>query len=250
MINRAVEKVQSGAELVDSTGAKIRAAQDAIARVSASCAIASAAAEQSEGINQVNNAVAQMDGNTQQNAALVEQAAAVAQTLTDQAKLLQSSISAFHLQAGPGADYLGRDLEGARFNVTRSGRSSLRRVGEGVHGLVRLASIVNVAILARLARQHHRRRPLLEARLARRVRRLRDVPRHAHLPSKSRSGSLQGDRQVCHERMAQRSLCNRCAACGSMIRADPRKRLPNNAPESNFWFVKDQSQRSRGFPSA
>ncbi|WP_144146944.1 methyl-accepting chemotaxis protein [Paraburkholderia sp. BCC1884] len=106
LINRAVEKVQSGAELVDSTGAKIRAAQDAIARVSGVVReIASAAAEQSEGINQVNNAVAQMDGNTQQNAALVEQAAAVAQTLTDQAKLLQSSISAFHLQAGPGAEY-------------------------------------------------------------------------------------------------------------------------------------------------
>lgn len=106
LINRAVEKVQSGAELVDSTGARIRAAQDAIARVSEVVReIASAAAEQSEGINQVNNAVTQMDGNTQQNAALVEQAAAVAQTLTDQAKLLQSSISAFHLQTGQGVDY-------------------------------------------------------------------------------------------------------------------------------------------------
>jgi methyl-accepting chemotaxis protein len=42
-----------------------------------------------------------MDSTTQQNAALVEQAAAVAQTLTEQATLLQSSISTFRLQTAP-----------------------------------------------------------------------------------------------------------------------------------------------------
>lgn len=105
LINRAVEKVQSGAELVDGTGARIRAAQEAIAKVSAVVhEIASAAAEQSAGINQVNDAITQMDGATQQNAALVEQAAAVAQTLAEQAKLLQASISTFHLQSAPGEE--------------------------------------------------------------------------------------------------------------------------------------------------
>ena len=102
LINRTVEGIHSGADLVDSAGVKIRAAQEAISRVSGVAReIASAAAEQSAGINQVNNAVTQMDSTTQQNAALVEQAAAVAQTLTEQATLLQSSISTFRLQTAP-----------------------------------------------------------------------------------------------------------------------------------------------------
>ncbi|RKT20878.1 methyl-accepting chemotaxis sensory transducer with Cache sensor [Paraburkholderia sp. RAU2J] len=102
LINRTVEGIHSGADLVDSTGVKIRAAQEAISRISGVASeIASAAAEQSAGINQVNNAVTQMDSTTQQNAALVEQAAAVAQTLTEQATLLQSSISTFRLQTAP-----------------------------------------------------------------------------------------------------------------------------------------------------
>ena len=67
------------------------------------------------GIEQVNVAVTQMDSVTQQNAALVEQAAAVAQTLTEQARLLQVSISPFHLQAGSGRRiFFGCDLEGAK----------------------------------------------------------------------------------------------------------------------------------------
>ncbi|WP_181916813.1 hypothetical protein [Paraburkholderia sp. BL27I4N3] len=58
---------------------KIRAVQEAISKVSGIASeIAPAAAEQSAGINQVNNAVTQMDSTTQQNVALVEQAAAVA----------------------------------------------------------------------------------------------------------------------------------------------------------------------------
>jgi methyl-accepting chemotaxis protein len=57
--------------------------------------ISAAASQQSEGIDQVNVAVTQMDSVTQQNAALVEQAAAAAQSLEEQARNLLESVSAF-----------------------------------------------------------------------------------------------------------------------------------------------------------
>jgi methyl-accepting chemotaxis protein len=58
-----------------------------------------AAAEQSDGIGQVNTAVTQLDQMTQQNAALVEQSAAAAESLKDQALRLQQSLAGFRLQA-------------------------------------------------------------------------------------------------------------------------------------------------------
>jgi methyl-accepting chemotaxis protein len=62
--------------------------------------IASASAEQSAGIEQVNLSIIEMDGMTQQNAALVEQAAAAFQSLQDQAAELQRVVSIFKLAEG------------------------------------------------------------------------------------------------------------------------------------------------------
>ena len=59
--------------------------------------VAAASGEQSDGIEQVNRAVAQMDEVTQQNAALVEQTTAAALSLDEQAKALQLSVSRFRL---------------------------------------------------------------------------------------------------------------------------------------------------------
>ena len=73
----------------------------AIARVSSIMGeIAAAAIEQSTGIDQVNLAVAQMDEVTQQNAALVEQAAAAASSLEDQARRLSAAVAVFHTDSG------------------------------------------------------------------------------------------------------------------------------------------------------
>ncbi len=73
LISRAVGRVETGVELVDKTGTTIQAASDAIAKLSGVMRdIAAAAAEQSAGIDQVGDAVTQMDSVTQQNAALVE----------------------------------------------------------------------------------------------------------------------------------------------------------------------------------
>lgn len=62
--------------------------------------ITAASIEQSAGIDQVNNAITSMDEVTQQNAALVEQAAAAAESLVDQAMGLMDTVSAFKLSGG------------------------------------------------------------------------------------------------------------------------------------------------------
>jgi methyl-accepting chemotaxis protein len=62
--------------------------------------IAADSVEQSAGIDQVNNAITSMDEVTQQNAALVEEAAAAAESLVDQAVGLMDTVSAFKLSGG------------------------------------------------------------------------------------------------------------------------------------------------------
>jgi methyl-accepting chemotaxis protein len=62
--------------------------------------IAAASNEQSTGIQQVGEAISQMDSVTQQNAALVEQAAAAAQSLSEQANGLAQIAAPFRLEAG------------------------------------------------------------------------------------------------------------------------------------------------------
>src|SRR5690606_14433237 len=61
--------------------------------------ISSASYEQADGIEQVNRAVAEMDGVTQQNAALVEQAAAAAGSLQEQASRLAEAVAVFRINS-------------------------------------------------------------------------------------------------------------------------------------------------------
>ncbi|PLZ01242.1 methyl-accepting chemotaxis protein [Burkholderia sp. WAC0059] len=103
LIGASTTRVQSGADLVERSGSTMTEIVDAIARVNSIMSeIASATTEQSTGIDQVNLAVAQMDQVTQQNAALVEQAAAAASSLEDQARRLSASVSVFRTDAGAG----------------------------------------------------------------------------------------------------------------------------------------------------
>ncbi|MBC3884700.1 methyl-accepting chemotaxis protein [Undibacterium griseum] len=99
LIEDSVSKVNEGSELVDKAGAamtRIVAAVDQVAAIINE--ITSASAEQSDGIQQVNVALAHMDEATQQNAALVEQAAAAAGSLEEQANLLKTAMSAFRTE--------------------------------------------------------------------------------------------------------------------------------------------------------
>ena len=83
-------------------GATMQEVVAAVGRVSQMVAdITAASAEQSTGIGQVSQAVLQMDEVTQQNAALVEEAAAASQSLEGEAAKLLQVVSVFRLQQGP-----------------------------------------------------------------------------------------------------------------------------------------------------
>lgn len=98
LINDSVQKVETGTLLVNNAGETMREIEASITNVSAIMEeITAATQEQASGINQVNGAVVQMDHTTQQNAALVEQCAAAAQSLDDQAARLNELVSVFKL---------------------------------------------------------------------------------------------------------------------------------------------------------
>ena len=98
LINASVQRVEQGSALVDQAGAtmaevvsSIRRATDLMGEISA------ASNEQSLGVSQIGEAVTQMDQVTQQNAALVEEIAAAASSLKDQAQDLVQTVSVFKL---------------------------------------------------------------------------------------------------------------------------------------------------------
>ncbi len=98
LIGASVDKVQAGTQLVQSAGqtmgeivASVQRVTDIIAEITA------AAGEQSDGISQVNVAVNQLDQLTQQNAALVEQSTAAAESLKDQAQRLTQAVGVFKI---------------------------------------------------------------------------------------------------------------------------------------------------------
>ena len=98
LIGASVERVEVGSRLVNEAGnsmtdivSSVQRVQDIIGEITA------AASEQSDGIGQVNQSVVQLDQMTQQNAALVEESAAAAESLRDQAQRLIEAVSVFHL---------------------------------------------------------------------------------------------------------------------------------------------------------
>jgi methyl-accepting chemotaxis protein len=101
LIGDSVEKIGRGSKLVGQAGETMDEVVASVKRVTDIMSdIASASAEQSAGIEQVNLSIIEMDGMTQQNAALVEQAAAAFQSLQDQAAELQRVVSIFKLAEG------------------------------------------------------------------------------------------------------------------------------------------------------
>jgi len=98
LIGNSVEKVDAGSALVHQAGMTMSEVVDSIRRVTDIMGeITSASVEQSSGIEQVNQAIGQMDEVTQQNAALVEEAAAAAASLQDQAEALAQVVNVFKL---------------------------------------------------------------------------------------------------------------------------------------------------------
>jgi methyl-accepting chemotaxis protein len=98
LIANSVEKVNDGTRLVDQAGKTMDEIVSSIKRVTIIMAdIASASKEQSSGIEQVNQAISQMDHVTQQNAALVEEAAAASESLEQQARSLGKTVAVFNV---------------------------------------------------------------------------------------------------------------------------------------------------------
>ncbi len=100
LIDESVANVSSGSELVQSAGQTMGDIVRSVQQVSDTlAAITTSATEQSDGIAQVNVAVNQLDQMTQQNAALVEQSAAAAESLKEQAQRLADVVAVFRLSA-------------------------------------------------------------------------------------------------------------------------------------------------------
>ena len=100
LIGSSVERVETGARLVDEAGTTMEEIVNSVKRVTDIMAeISYASQEQSTGIESVNRAVGEMDEATQQNAALVEQATNAAASLQTEAQMLASVVSVFKLDA-------------------------------------------------------------------------------------------------------------------------------------------------------
>ena len=100
LIGASVERVEAGSRLVGDAGSTMTEIVASVQRVTDIIGeISSATREQSQGIGQVNLAVTDLDRMTQQNAALVEQSTAAAESLKDQAGRLSGMVSTFRLEA-------------------------------------------------------------------------------------------------------------------------------------------------------
>ncbi|HEX5344944.1 MAG TPA: methyl-accepting chemotaxis protein [Duganella sp.] len=103
LIDESVSKVGDGARQVDKAGVTMREIVSSIQRVTDIMAdIQAASSEQTTGIEQINQAIVQMDQVTQQNAALVEESAAASEAMQDQARKLAELVSVFRVEkSGP-----------------------------------------------------------------------------------------------------------------------------------------------------
>ena len=130
LIAASVTTIDSGSASVQQAGermggivAAVQQVNDIIARISA------ASAEQAQGIAEVNQAVGQMDDVTQQNAALVEQAAAAAASLQDQAGQLSQAVSVFKLEDSPMAG-----TSGGPHRLAQKPRTGFHEAPRQLHG--------------------------------------------------------------------------------------------------------------------
>ncbi|WP_138514974.1 methyl-accepting chemotaxis protein [Rhodoferax bucti] len=108
LIGTSVDKVESGTQLVTNAGATMQEIVQSVRRVvDVINEITAASSEQSSGIADVNHAISNLDQMTQQNAALVEESAAAAESLRDQAAQLAQAVSVFKVDAASARQLAG-----------------------------------------------------------------------------------------------------------------------------------------------
>jgi methyl-accepting chemotaxis protein len=128
LITESVSQVEQGSRLADRAGLTMKAVVDSVQQVTLIMNdIAAASREQSDGIDQINTAVLEMDNMTQQNAALVEEAAAAAESMRDQATSLVAAVSIFKL--APAAPQTKRKPAQAPARVPAPQRTSHALIG-------------------------------------------------------------------------------------------------------------------------
>jgi methyl-accepting chemotaxis protein-2 (aspartate sensor receptor) len=113
LIEDSVTKVSAGSQQVERAGSTMQEIVASVKRVTDIMGeISAASEEQSSGIDQVNRAVSQMDEVTQQNAALVEEAAAAAGSLQEQAQRLAEAVAVFKINTGEVIEVPAHQLSG------------------------------------------------------------------------------------------------------------------------------------------
>jgi methyl-accepting chemotaxis protein len=123
LITASVERVEQGTALVDEAGATMTEVVASIRRVTDIMGeISAASSEQSAGVAQVGEAITLMDQATQQNAALVEESAAAAESLKGQTEQLVRAVAVFNLVPGASLDCAPGERRGPNRakNVTRA----------------------------------------------------------------------------------------------------------------------------------
>jgi len=124
LIGASVEQVNAGSMLVAQAGSTMNDIVSSVQRVGDIITeITAASSEQSVGIDEINRAIGQMDAVTQQNAALVEEAAAAAESMQDQAHKLAQIVSVFKLDNNTGARAVAATPHRAALPALRLGRT-------------------------------------------------------------------------------------------------------------------------------
>jgi len=129
LIDESVNRVNSGTALVDEAGRTMSEIVQSVRQVSDLMGeISAASGEQHRGIEQVNVAISQMDEVTQQNAALVEEASAAAQSMASQASTLREVVSTFKLPAAhetrTTASHAPKSVARAAVSMSKKARSA------------------------------------------------------------------------------------------------------------------------------
>lgn len=146
LISDSVEKVDAGSKLVHQAGNTMTEVVESVKRVSDIInEIAAASAQQTAGIEQINAAVIDMDNVTQQNAALVEEAAAAAGSMQDQAANLAQVVSIFKVDSSQTAVVTSRPISSLAMKKKgapekSSGATNHQRISGSVRPLQRVAS--------------------------------------------------------------------------------------------------------------
>jgi len=131
LIGASVERVESGSRLVNEAGSTMTEIVTSFKRVTDIIGeITARSSEQTDGLEQINASVSQLDQMTQQNAALVEESAAAAESLKEQAGRLSETVSVFRVDASARASAQAAAAKPGHHDAYESYRSKLQKASE------------------------------------------------------------------------------------------------------------------------